>query len=275
MPRPHLVSVIVATYEREAALERVLAGLIDQRYEGFEVIVTDDGSGPATREVVEGAAARAPFPIIHAWGPDRGYRVAESRNRGIAASSGDYLVFLDGDCVPLPRFVADHARLAERGYLVRGKRICIGPELTEEILEAGTDCHRWSFRHWQRERRAGRIDRLFDLVRVPLGAYRKLEHPWKWEDVLSCNMAAWRDDVVAVNGFDELYTGHMREDSDLVLRLFKRGVARKEGRYSAMVMHLWHPVDETSGVNEPLFLERLKDCPDRAVRGLDRHLEEG
>ena len=108
-----LISVIVATYNREDALAQVLRSLAYQSERDFEVLVADDGSQTATARVVIEWAARMPVPLRHVWHPDRGFRLAEIRNRAIRASTGTYCVFLDGDCIARPDFVAAHRRLAE------------------------------------------------------------------------------------------------------------------------------------------------------------------
>ena len=87
-----------------------------------------------TARVVTEWAARMLVPLRHIWHPDRGFRLAEIRNRAIRASAGTYCVFLDGDCIARPDFVAAHRRLAEPGCFVTGNRILLSRELTERIL---------------------------------------------------------------------------------------------------------------------------------------------
>src|SRR6266851_7996458 len=76
---PDLISVIVTTYNREDALEAVLSALSRQSDRGFEVVVADDGSGPATASVVERWRPRLGVPLSHVWQVDRGFRAAEIR----------------------------------------------------------------------------------------------------------------------------------------------------------------------------------------------------
>ena len=66
----------------------MLEGLRAQKGPPFEVIVADDGSGPATRAVIEDAARKGSLSITHVWQEDQGFRAAAARNRAIAASSG-------------------------------------------------------------------------------------------------------------------------------------------------------------------------------------------
>src|SRR4051812_30628883 len=102
------ISVIVSTYNRPDALSACLRSLGRQTDKGFEVVVADDGSGPATLDVIDGWKAKLGVPLTHIWQEDRGFRLAEIRNRAITASTGNYVVFLDGDCIVPHGFVAAH-----------------------------------------------------------------------------------------------------------------------------------------------------------------------
>ena len=129
-----LISVIVTTYNREDALDAVLRSLARQTDADFEVVVADDGSAPATADLIEAWKAKVGHRLEHVWHEDRGFRAAEIRNRAILASRGAYCIFLDGDCIVRPDFVAIHRRLAEPGWFVTGNRILLSRELTAKVL---------------------------------------------------------------------------------------------------------------------------------------------
>ena len=87
-------------------------------------------------------------------------------------------------------------------------------------------------------------------MRLPDGAFRKLS-PERWKGVKTCNFSAWREDLIAVNGFDESYAGRWGlEDSDLVIRLLHAGVKHKSARFAAPVFHLWHREADKRGLTE-------------------------
>ena len=96
--------------------------------------MADDGSGPATAALVEAWQGKVGRRLAHVWHEDRGFRAAEIRNRAILAARGAYCVFLDGDCIVRPDFVAAHRRLAEPGWFVTGNRVLLSPELTDKVL---------------------------------------------------------------------------------------------------------------------------------------------
>lgn len=107
--------------------------------------MADDGSGPSTAALVESWQAGAGDRVVHVWHEDKGFRAAEIRNRAILAARGTYCVFLDGDCVVRPGFVAAHRRLAEPGWFVSGKRVLLSRELTERVLREGLTPGQWPF----------------------------------------------------------------------------------------------------------------------------------
>ncbi|MGH6783084.1 MAG: glycosyltransferase, partial [Sphingomicrobium sp.] len=205
-----LISLIVATYNREAALDAVFRAFGRQTDRKFELIVADDGSGPPTKRVVD--AWSSAFPIKHVWHEDRGFRLAEIRNRAIVQSAGDYCVFLDGDCIPRPHFVAAHRRLAERGWFVAGNRALMSPALTARVENEKLTPELWSAAAWMAARLRGDINRLAPLIDLPLGFARKLQ-AGRWQSARGGNLAIWREDLDRVDGFDAAFSGWGREDS--------------------------------------------------------------
>lgn len=244
-----LISVIVTTYNREDALEAVLRSLARQSDADFEVIVADDGSGSETAALVEAWKARVGHRVEHVWHPDEGFRAAEIRNRAVLASRGVYIIFLDGDCIVRPDFVAVHRRLAEHGAFVTGNRILLSRKLTEKILDQQLSPEIWGFGRWIVERLRRGINRLSALLHLPLGPLRNLRRD-KWQGARSCNLAIWRSDFDKVDGFDADYSGWGKEDSDLILRLLHGGVRRKDGVFATGVIHLWHAEADRSQLND-------------------------
>lgn len=263
--------MVVATYNRPDALSAVLEGLVHQNDRAFEVIIADDGSTPDTGGLVKIYAERAPFPVRHVWHEDAGFRAGAIRNRAVAVASSDYVLFLDGDCVPRPDLVAAHRRLRSPGTLLYGHRVLVGPELTRRALATGLPLHAWGFREFLGARLAREINRMTPLL--PWPAALALPHR-SWKGIKACHLSAWRGDLIRVNGFDEVYEGWGFEDSDLVARLFHAGVRARDARGAPAVLHLWHPDNPRAQAhaNEALFRQRLRDRPVRAARGLDQYL---
>ncbi|MEM5318044.1 glycosyltransferase family 2 protein [Paraburkholderia sp. JHI869] len=268
--RDMLVSVIVSTYNRPDALERVLASLSAQSDTHYEIIVADDGSANATRETVERCAASSPVRMEHVWHPDDGFRLAEIRNKGIAQTRGDYLIFLDGDCVAQHDFVARHRQLASERAIITGSRILLDEALTQQVIGQTIPLADKGFGFWVQQRLAGHVNKIAPLfVKLPDRNWRVIEQ-FKWRGIKGCNMSAWRSDVERVNGFDTSFTGWGHEDADFVARLANGGVHRKLGAYATEIFHLWHreqPRSQASS-NEERVKVRIADGTVRAERGL-------
>lgn len=264
-----LISVILTTYNREDALAAVLRSLARQTDRDFEIIVADDGSGPATADMVAAWKTKAGHRVEHVWHEDKGFRAGEIRNRAVLAARGDYVVFLDGDCIVRPDFVAQHRRLAEDNAFVTGNRILLSPALTERVLREGLEPEVWSVTQFIAERLRGGVNRLSALLHLPLGPLRRMRAQ-EWRGARSCNLAIWRRDLDTVDGFDADYAGWGKEDSDLIVRLLHAGVTRKDGNFATGVIHLWHKEADRSalGENERKLAELLTGRDVRAKHGM-------
>jgi glycosyltransferase involved in cell wall biosynthesis len=242
-------AVIVTTYNRPDALAAVLEGYLAQSDADFELIVADDGSAGETNRVIAGFAARAPFAIRHVWQEDRGFQAAAARNRALAATRADYIIFTDGDCIPPADFVARHCALAAPGRFLSGNRILLSEAFTREALARRLPLHAWGPARWLGARLKGNINRWLPLLRLPDGKWRS-GAPERWEGAKTCNLSAWQSDLMRVNGLDETYSGWGLEDSDLVIRLLHAGVKHKSARFAAPVFHLWHREQDRSRLPE-------------------------
>jgi glycosyltransferase involved in cell wall biosynthesis len=244
-----LISVIVTTYNREDALDAVLRALACQTDRDFEVIVADDGSRTPTAELVKLWQGKLGRPLAHVWHEDRGFRAAEIRNRAILAARGAYVIFLDGDCLTRPDFVTAHRRLAEPGWFVTGNRVLLSPELTARVLRDTLTPETWGPAALLTQRLRGGVNRLGALLRLPLGPLRRLRRK-RWRGARSANLAVWRADLARVDGFDADYSGWGKEDSDIIVRLLRAGVQRKDGAFATGVLHLWHAQADRGRLSE-------------------------
>jgi glycosyltransferase involved in cell wall biosynthesis len=251
--RDHMpsISVIASTYNHPKELWGVLRSLSRQTADDFETIVADDGSGEETANVVkEWQRQWKGPPLLHVWHEDKGFRLAEIRNRAIAASHGDYIVFLDGDCIAPLDFVRRHAFLAEAGWMVCGHRLMLGKEFTETVLRDQLPIEEWRMRQWLGKLRRGAIDRLQPMFRLPGVTWRRFTARGRPHKVRGCNMAAWRNDLVKIDGFDSELVGWGHEDYDVASRLEMIGIKLKDGRWATGVYHLWHPLADRTKEDE-------------------------
>lgn len=265
-------AVIVTTYNRPDALAAVLEGYCAQDFHEFELVIADDGSTAQTQDVVADYARRAPVPLRHVWQEDRGFRAGAARNRALAQSRAEYVIFSDGDCVPPSFFVRRHVELREHGCFLAGNRILLSEDFTSRVLMQRLPIHRWNGFMWLSAWLRRDVNRALPLVRLPDGPFRKNAHH-HWEGVKTCNFSAWRSDLLRANGFDERYSGWGLEDSDLVIRLLHAGVAHKSARFAAPVFHLWHRENDRARLveNQRRLDEILASDRVAAQIGLDRY----
>ena len=269
MQRASLITVVITTYNRPDALAAVVEAMFVQTDQCFEIIIADDGSTANTRQCIEALRTRAPVPLRHLWQPDQGFRAAMARNSGIRAARGDYIVFLDGDCVPQRDFIGQHRKLAQRGYLVTGSRVLLSRTLTERVLAEHLDLTSTGAFRKIGYRLRGHTNKVLQLL-VKLPDIGRERSHFTFRRIKSCNMGVWRSDLDTVNGFDESFCGWGHEDTDLVVRLFNAGVMRKYGSFATEVMHLWHPEEkrDQASSNKHVVLERQADKTIEAAIGL-------
>jgi glycosyltransferase involved in cell wall biosynthesis len=257
------ISLLISTYNRPDVLAKSLAGVTLQSRSPDEVLIADDGSKQLTRDRVEAWAGSQPFPVKHIWHEDNGFRKTVILNKTVLAASGDYLVFTDGDCVPHPCFMADHAVLAESGFWVQGRRCFVREEFVPRFAPGKTATWFWML--------TGKITGATKGVRWPVPIIRR---DTKQRGIIGCNMAFWRDDILAVNGFDEDYVGWgIGEDSDIGTRLYHLGRRRKFVYGRAITFHLNHsqiPRDHHAASLARLG-ETIASHKIACINGLNRH----
>lgn len=256
------ITLILNTYENPAALVKVLDALIVQTHQGAEIIVADDGSGPETKKVIDlfGNNLR----IKHCRQNHEGFRRSVILNKAIAQATSDYVVFLDGDSVPAREFIADHRGLAEHGCWVQGRRSFVDQSCVANF-EPSCGCV-WSLA--LRRKLSG----LLKAVRLPFPVVKRSREQ---RGILGCNLGIWRDDLIAVNGYDETFTGWGREDADLGNRLYHLGRDRKFVYGRAIIYHLNHPVvpRDRLETNQSLLEETIREKRIRARKGLDQYVD--
>lgn len=267
------IAVIVTTYNRPDALSAVLEGYLAQTDGNFEVFVADDGSTQDTAQVVQQFQRCAAFPIRHIWQEDDGFRAAAIRNRALAATSADYIIFTDGDCIPPADFVAQHRYLSELGCFLSGNRLLLSEKFTQRVLCDKIPIHAWRYGNWLVARVQGDINRLTPLLRLPDIAWIRKRAPHRWQGAKTCNLSAFRKDLLGVNGLDESYTGWGLEDSDLVVRLIRAGIINKSARFAAPVLHLWHKENDRSHLeeNQHRLQQVLSASHTSALKGVDQY----
>lgn len=259
------ITLVVNTFNQPEYLARVLQAVSQQSSLPDEVVLADDGSDAPTKEVFGNWTAGQKFRTVHVWQKNEGFRRSRILNLAIAASRSNYLVFLDGDTVPHPQFIADHRNTARAGFFVQGHRALIEQKAAAWF---GTQ------NFYAERRRAvlqNQISGLKNAIRWPFAICKIKDH---LRGIRGCNLGIWRDDLVRVNGYNEAFTGWGREDSELAVRLMNNGIQRLDLRGRALCFHLWHPPASRAGLptNDNLLEAAIREKSKRCERGLDTHV---
>jgi glycosyltransferase involved in cell wall biosynthesis len=233
------IGVVLSTYDQPDFLRLALLGYAGQTRPADEILIADDGSGPATAALLDAMAGELGLPLVHVHHPDRGFRKTLALNRAVLAAVSDYLVFSDGDCIPHPGFLEGHCRLARPGRFVSGGYLKLPERVTEAVTEEAVRTGRVFDPAWLRGQgwRPGR--RAFRLA--PEGARARFldritptRATWNGH-----NSATFREHLLQVNGFDlDMEWGG--EDRALGMRLGHLGVRGVQARHRLPVVHLHH-----------------------------------
>jgi glycosyltransferase involved in cell wall biosynthesis len=278
------LSVVVTTYEWPDALDHVLRSLFEQTDEDFEIVIADDGSGRATREVAERWSERFGDRLLHVWQADRGYRRARVLDLAALSASGQYLVFLDGDCLVRRRFVEAVRRAALPGWFLASKRVNLSPELSRRVLESHVPVWRWTAPGWFLRAPAELLAAPRQSARPGLLLpIRDRRRPWRARqpeftppyDGYGFFFGVSRADFERVNGFDMRFEGWGGEDVDIALRLRRDALRCGWPGAHATVLHLWHPAKKgTTRSNAPLLDDTTNSARYEAVEGVRELAEE-
>ncbi|MBR4752478.1 MAG: glycosyltransferase [Thermoguttaceae bacterium] len=279
--KPQRVSIIITTYNKPDELIFALKSLLNQTRLPNEIIVADDGSHKETGEAMRSFCKEreVPIPIIRVWQEDVGWRLARSRNNAIAVASGDYLIELDGDCFVERHFVEDHLYFAKKKRYVGGRRVQVKKRLKEKILKLD-EAKITPFT-------LGIYRRFYAIRSLTLARLCSKERPPKENEKVSdnfrrgiqgTNFAFWREDAIAVNGFNEFFQMWGPEDVEFAQRLELNGATRFIMSQYGLAYHFRHSKAARASENEkirpntPAYLESL-ESESRCKNGVDRAIE--
>lgn len=243
------VSLIISTYNWPEALKLCLKTVLHQTQYPYEVIIADDGSTEETSDMIKELQPSFQIPLIHVWHEDKGFRKTIIMNKAIKAATGDYIIQIDGDILIHPYFIEDHLSVAEPGYFVRGGRSLINALKTKFFLRR--------IKFQPQKYNLIKSNNKFNSFRIPFlsklfsGTSDDVTH------VKGCNMAYWKQDFIAVNGYNNDINGWGHEDIELAIRLHNSGVKMKKIKLKAIAYHLHHSLNSRKNVERNLEISRL------------------
>lgn len=237
------ITAIVPTYNRPQALRLCLLSLSLQSQLPSEVLIADDGSGLETRTAIQEMqkCLERFFPIRHVWQEDVGFRKPRILNESVRQANGDYLVFIDGDCMAHRHYVRAHVAASDPDTILSGKRAEIGKELTEELLANKKVLNSIGFRLlWDSV--SGNSRKVEEAIRITNRFVRTALHRDRItrDGVWGCNLSMYKKLFIAINGCDEDFLDGSAEDNDLGIRALNQGKKIRTLRNNAIIFHLWH-----------------------------------
>ena len=269
---PPSVSLVIAVYNKPDVLRFVLAACARQSWKDFDVIVADDGSGPGVEQVVVEARERWSLPLTHLWHADDGWRKNTMLNNAIRTARAEYLVFIDGDCIPGRDFLLDHWRRRAPRKVLLGRRVETSRRWSEALtldrITGGAFEH-YGWKEW-RDGLRGDALRIEDGIRIRPAWLRRLLLR-NVRGMLGSNFSVAKEHLAAINGFDECYRGPgCGEDSDVQYRLSLIGITGASLRNLAIQYHVWHQLTKGSDACWERF-ERVKTTREPRCRmGLEK-----
>lgn len=240
-------TLIVSTYNWPEALQLCLLSIKEQTILPYEVIIADDGSASATRNVIDELRKEFPVPLLHVWHEDLGFRKTIILNKAVKQSSAPYIVQIDGDVILEKHFIADHIALREPDVFVRGTRAHIKEDRIPEISRT-SQTH---FNFFSR----GIINR-FNGLRLPLLSFLLEKKSYNSNSVRGSNLAYWKSDFILVNGYNNDLNGWGHEDEEIAARFVNNNIQKKVIKLKAVQFHLSH--GQLSRDNEPSQAEEVK-----------------
>jgi len=269
-------SVIIAVYKDIESLNLMIEALKKQTYKNFEVIVAEDNNSKEMRDYIESITD---LEVKHTYQEDLGVRKSSSQNNGILKSSGEYLIFLDGDIIPYTTFVAGHISLAKKGCVLAGRRVNLNAKLSKRFREGSLSPQKLEKSYFTTG-----FELMFDReARYEQGIYIApdsfiyktfLAKRKRHTSLIGCNFSCFRDDMIAINGFDESYgESSLSDDVDLDWRFRAYGLKLISCKNVANTFHLHHKKQNnpTSKECRDRFNQNKKDKKYICEKGLKQH----
>jgi glycosyltransferase involved in cell wall biosynthesis len=227
------VTLLISTYNWEEALALSLNSAFTQTMKPDEIVIADDGSGDNTRQLIGRLSGRTDIPILHVRHEDRGFRKTLILNKAIQQASSPYIIQIDGDVILDKHFVEDHLELAEKGCFVCGSRVGLSDQESQRILENET--YRPSFFRQGAKYMLNSL-RSKTLRRCLANRYARTN----LFKARGCNMAFWKADILAINGYNEDLLMWGQEDVELACRLIHYGIQKRQLKMGGVQYHLYH-----------------------------------
>ena len=276
------VSLIVAVYKDIEALSLIVKALEKQTYTNFELVVAEDGECQELKILIKELHRTCKFDILHTTQEDIGIQKMRSLNNAIMVATGEYLIFIDGDCIPYSTFIDGHVYLASKKHIVSGRRCNLGPKYSEKLRNDYISSYQLersfvikfpfiAFDSNERHTEAGFYFNPRGYIYSEIVKKKKSS-----TNLLGCNYSCFKNDILAINGYDEGYgQTAIGDDTDMQWRFISSGMNIISAKNVANVFHLYHTrtFRDTISIDDEwrLFLENKAKNKYICKYGLNTH----
>ena len=224
-----MISVIISHYDKIDNLSIILDAFKRQSCTNFEVIISEDGNNNKTKEFLK--TLKYSFPIKHTSQKDIGFRKNRALNKSIKIAEGNFIVFIDGDCIPHMHFIKEYYKYKNLNYIFYGRRVMLSKCLSDRILN----------------KEKFNKPKLLNLILSNCKSAKEAIYSpifklhFKERGLKGCNWGIKKEELIKVNGFDESFVhATVGEDDDIEWRLKKIGLKKFSMKNKAIVYHLFH-----------------------------------
>lgn len=263
-------TLIISTYNWPEALHLCLASVAQQTVWPDEIVVADDGSGMDTKVEIDLFRSQVSIPVQHVWHEDNGFQLSQIRNKAIAKSANPYIIQIDGDVILHSHFIEDHITIARPNTFVTGSRVNLNEHFSRKLL-LGASLPSSSILGSQSKNKLNNL-RIPFLSKIFADKY-KINGRYR-DFTRGANMAYWKQQIIAVNGYNESMIGWGSEDKELVARLRNAGYKKRFLKFSGIVYHIWHPFSprDKETINDSIYLETVHAHKKTTENGINKYL---
>ncbi len=236
-------SVIIAFYNNTIALNTIFKALEGQSKYRIEIIVADDGSNEGSVKELNKIIANSHLAVQHIHQLNKGFRKNRILNKAISISKSDYLILIDGDCIPQEYFVEDHIENKQKQHILNGRRVDLPASFAKQLLASKAPQYFFKdnvikiFAGYLFFKQGKNIEKGLRIKNSLLSRYLNKGN----KGIVGCNFSIHKSDIESVNGFDNQYeVAGFGEDSDIEYRLRLNNIHITNIFYQANMLHLIH-----------------------------------
>jgi len=226
------VTIVISYYKALDNLVIILNALNSQSDKNFEVIVSEDDFNEKTIQFIKETAPTLEFKIHHIYQKeDLGFRKNIMLNRAILTCTTDYMVFIDGDCIPHRHFVKEYRKNLAKAYFLIGRAVMLDKKMSESL---------------RKEKSIHKLNLISILLSNSKHKKCTIYSPYfqlsiKTRGLVGRNWGIYKQHLIDINGFDNDYIfAGVGEDVDIEWRLLATGIKPKSVKNKAIVYHLYH-----------------------------------